>query len=123
MCASAQVIAERLAAHKQIRALRYPGLPGDPSNSALGGQMAIGGSWIGLPRESAVFAGRFLSAGPYLAQSTIFGATHSSAERRARGGDGVEGGFVRLSVEIEPVEVDELPASERGVRGFGSSRA
>jgi len=25
--------------------------------------------------------------------------------------------------EIEPMEVDELPASERGVRGFGSSRA
>lgn len=25
--------------------------------------------------------------------------------------------------EIEPVEVDELPASQRGVRGFGSSRA
>jgi dUTP pyrophosphatase len=25
--------------------------------------------------------------------------------------------------EIEPVEVDELPASERGMRGFGSSRA
>jgi len=24
---------------------------------------------------------------------------------------------------IDPVEVDELPASERGVRGFGSSRA
>ena len=25
--------------------------------------------------------------------------------------------------EVEPVEVDELPESERGVRGFGSSRA
>jgi dUTP pyrophosphatase len=25
--------------------------------------------------------------------------------------------------EIEPIEVDELPASARGVRGFGSSRA
>ena len=25
--------------------------------------------------------------------------------------------------EIEPMEVEELPASERGVRGFGSSRA
>ncbi|MEP6910536.1 MAG: dUTP diphosphatase [Actinomycetota bacterium] len=24
--------------------------------------------------------------------------------------------------EVEPVEVEELPASERGVRGFGSSR-
>jgi dUTPase len=23
---------------------------------------------------------------------------------------------------LEPVEVDELPASERGARGFGSSR-
>ena len=23
--------------------------------------------------------------------------------------------------ELDPVEVDELPASERGVRGFGSS--
>jgi dUTP diphosphatase len=25
--------------------------------------------------------------------------------------------------EIEPIEVEELPTSERGVRGFGSSRA
>jgi dUTP pyrophosphatase len=25
--------------------------------------------------------------------------------------------------EVDPVEVDELPTSERGVRGFGSSRA
>jgi dUTP pyrophosphatase len=25
--------------------------------------------------------------------------------------------------EVEPIEVEELPASERGVRGFGSSRA
>jgi len=24
--------------------------------------------------------------------------------------------------EVEPVEVDELPASERGIRGFGSTR-
>ena len=25
--------------------------------------------------------------------------------------------------DVDPIEVDELPASERGVRGFGSSRA
>jgi dUTPase len=24
--------------------------------------------------------------------------------------------------DVEPVDVDELPASERGVRGFGSSK-
>ena len=29
---------------------------------------------------------------------------------------------VLLLPEVEPVEVDELPESERGVRGFGSSR-
>ena len=30
---------------------------------------------------------------------------------------------VLLVPELDPVEVDELPESERGVRGFGSSRA
>jgi dUTP pyrophosphatase len=30
--------------------------------------------------------------------------------------------FVVAVPEFEPLEVDELPASERGVRGFGSSR-
>jgi cystathionine gamma-lyase len=105
MCASAQVIAERLAAHPAVQALRYPGLPGDPAFSAVGGQMANGGFLIGLTLESAAVAERFLSACPYLAQSTSFGATHSSAERRARWGDAVPEGFIRLSVGIEPVDV------------------
>ena len=35
MCASAQVVAERLAVHPKVRALRYPGLPGDPSHLSL----------------------------------------------------------------------------------------
>jgi cystathionine gamma-lyase len=105
MCASAAVIAGRLASHPAARALRYPGLPGDPSYRAVGGQMANGGFLIGLTLESAAKAERFLTACPYLAQSTSFGATHSSAERRARWGDAVPEGFVRLSVGIEPVEV------------------
>jgi cystathionine gamma-lyase len=99
------VIAERLAAHPAVQALRYPGLPGDPAFSAVGGQMANGGFLIGLTLESAAVAERFLSACPYLAQSTSFGATHSSAERRARWGDAVPEGFIRLSVGIEPVDV------------------
>ena len=105
MCTSAGVIAERLAAHKAAQALRYPGLPGDASHSALGGQMANGGFLIGLTLDSAAVAERFLTACPYLAQSTSFGATHSSAERRARWGDAVPEGFIRVSVGIEPVEV------------------
>jgi cystathionine gamma-lyase len=104
MCASARVIAERLAAHGAVRDLRYPGLPGDPSHRMVGGQMANGGFLIGFTLADAGVAERFLSACPYLAQSTSFGATHSSAERRARWGDAVPEGFLRLSVGIEPVE-------------------
>lgn len=104
MCASAQVIADRLAAHPAVRALRYPGLPGDPSHRLVGGQMANGGFLIGFTLADAGVAERFLSACPYLAQSTSFGATHSSAERRARWGDAVPEGFIRLSVGIEPME-------------------
>lgn len=104
MCASAQVIAGRLAAHPAVLVLRYPGLPGDPSHHMVGGQMANGGFLIGLTLADAAVAERFLAACPYLAQSTSFGATHSSAERRARWGDAVPEGFIRLSVGIEPVE-------------------
>ncbi|MCX7287916.1 MAG: cystathionine gamma-lyase [Rhodobacterales bacterium] len=105
MCDSAQRIAERLQAHPRVQKVRYPGLAGDPSHRALGGQMANGGFLIGLTLADAGVAERFLSACPYLAQSTSFGATHSSAERRARWGDAVPEGFIRLSVGIEPVEV------------------
>ncbi|MCU0828023.1 MAG: cystathionine gamma-lyase [Tabrizicola sp.] len=105
MCTSARIIAERLAVHPAVRALRYPGLPSDPSHRMVGGQMANGGFLIGFTLADAGVAERFLSACPYLAQSTSFGATHSSAERRARWGDAVPDGFIRLSVGIEPVEV------------------
>jgi cystathionine gamma-lyase len=105
MCASAQVIAERLCSHKAIRTLRYPGLAEDASRRMVGPQMVNGGFLISFTLADAGVAERFLSACPYLAQSTSFGATHSSAERRARWGDAVPEGFIRLSVGIEPVEV------------------
>lgn len=105
MCQSAQLIAGRLAEHPAVRALRFPGLPGDPSHRLVGNQMVNGGFLIGVTLVSATEAERFLSACPYLAQSTSFGAVHSSAERRARWGDAVPEGFIRLSVGVEPVEV------------------
>jgi cystathionine gamma-lyase len=36
--------------------------------------------------------------------STSFGGVHTSAERRARWGDAVADGFIRLSVGCEPGE-------------------
>jgi len=105
MCASAAIIADRLAAHPAVRTLRYPGLPGDVSHWAVGDQMANGGFLIGFELADAGVAEAFLAGCPLIEQSTSFGGTHSAAERRARWGDGVAEGFIRLSVGVEPVEV------------------
>jgi cystathionine gamma-lyase len=105
MCASAAIIAARLAAHPAVTGLRYPGLPGDASHWAVGGQMANGGFLIGFQLADASVAEAFLARCPLIEQSTSFGGTHSAAERRARWGDAVPEGFIRLSVGIEPVEV------------------
>lgn len=104
MCASAAVIAERLAAHPGVRRLRYPGLPGDPSHGAVGGQMANGGFLIGLELAGEKEAEAFLARCPLIEQATSFGGVHTAGERRARWGDLVADGFIRLSVGVEPVE-------------------
>lgn len=103
MCASARIIADRLAAHPKVLSLRYPGLPGDPSHGVVGGQMANGGFLIGLTLADAGEAEGFLSRCPLVEQTTSFGGTHTAGERRARWGDAVADGFIRLSVGVEPV--------------------
>ncbi|MCU0905308.1 MAG: cystathionine gamma-lyase [Tabrizicola sp.] len=105
MCASAPVIAERLALHPKVRGLRYPGLLGDPSHRAVGGQMTNGGFLIGFELSGEAEAEAFLARCPLIEQATSFGGVHTAAERRARWGDGVAEGFIRLSVGVEPVEV------------------
>lgn len=104
MCTSAAVIADRLATHPKVRGLRYPGLVGDPSHKAVGGQMANGGFLIGFELADAAAAEAFLARCPLIEQATSFGGVHTAAERRARWGDAVFDGFIRLSVGIEPVE-------------------
>ncbi len=104
MCTSAQVIAERLAAHPRVRGLRYPGLATDPAHAVASRQMQSFGFLVGLELAGQAEADRFLDACPLIVQSTSFGGTHTSAERRARWGDAVAPGFLRLSVGIEPVE-------------------
>lgn len=105
MCQSAAILAERLAQQPKVRGLRYPGLPGDPSHKAVGGQMTNGGFLIGFELDSADLAESFLARCPLIEQATSFGGVHTAAERRARWGDAVPEGFIRLSVGIEPVEV------------------
>ena len=105
MCASAQILAERLASHPRIKALRYPGLPSDRSHAIAKRQMTGFGFLLTFELEGEAEAEAFLSRCAYVTQTTSFGGTHSAGERRARWGDAVAPGFIRFSVGIEPVEV------------------
>jgi cystathionine gamma-lyase len=104
MCATAGVIAERLAQHKTVRSVRYPGLPQDPAHTIARRQMTGFGFMISLTLADGPTAERFIAACPYIQASTSFGGVRTSAERRARWGDAVADGFVRLSIGIEPAE-------------------
>ncbi len=104
MCATAGQIATRLAAHPRVKNLRYPGLAGDPSHAIAARQMSGFGFLIGFELADAAEAERFLTDCTLIVQSTSFGSTHSSGERRARWGDAVAPGFIRLSVGLEPLE-------------------
>lgn len=104
MCQSAAIIAPALADHPAITAIRYPGLATDPAHALAKRQMLRFGFLIGLTLDTKDRAEAFITGCRYLRPATSFGGLHSSAERRARWGDDVAGGFVRLSVGCEPVD-------------------
>ena len=104
MCDAAEVVASRLLEHKAVKAVRFPGLAYDPSHNLARVQMERFGFLIGLTLGSQEQAERFIDECALIQPATSFGGVHTSAERRARWGDAVEPGFVRLSVGCEPVE-------------------
>jgi len=104
MWASAAAIAERLAEHKKVVAVRYPGLASDPAHAIAKRQMTSFGSMISLTLKDGASAERFIQDCPYIQPSTSFGGVRTCAERRIRWGDAVAEGFVRLSIGIEPLE-------------------
>ena len=81
-------ILDHLDGQPAIRELKYPGV----------------GFVIGLTFNSEALAERFIDDCPAIFASTSFGGIHTSAERRARWGDDVADGFVRLSVGCEPTD-------------------
>lgn len=104
MCDNAEALAPRLAAHPAIRAIRYPGLASDPGHALARAQMQRPGFLIGITLASRDAAEAFLNTCPLIAPATSFGGVHTTGERRARWGDDVSEGFVRLAVGTEPVE-------------------
>ncbi|MCK0143686.1 cystathionine gamma-lyase [Aliiroseovarius sp. F20344] len=104
MCDTAEQLAPVLANHPAVQSVRFPGLPTDPSHNLATSQMERFGFLIGLDFGSEVRAEQFIEGCRFLRPATSFGGVHSSAERRARWGDEVSPGYVRLSVGCEPVD-------------------
>jgi cystathionine gamma-lyase len=60
------------------------------------------GTLIGLTFADKISAERFIQECKFVRPATSFGGIKTSAERRARWGDKVPEGFVRLSIGCEP---------------------
>ena len=105
ICANALGIAGWLATRREVRGVRYPGLPNDPSHAIAARQMSRYGPIVCFELADRAAAERFLNACKIVHQATSFGGLHTTAERRARwGGDKVAEGFIRVSVGCEHVE-------------------
>jgi len=102
---NALVLAELFERHPKVVAVRYPGLASHPAYRLAQAQMKGGGSLIALTLADKAIAERFIQGCPLIRESTSFGGVHTCAERRARWGDAVPDGFVRVSVGCEPSEV------------------
>jgi cystathionine gamma-lyase len=105
MCANALALARMFGGHPKVVEVRYPGLPSHPAHALAQQQMLTGGSLVALTLPDKASAERFIEECAFIRASTSFGGVHTSAERRARWGDSVPDGFIRVSVGCEPTEV------------------
>lgn len=105
---NSQLLAERLAAHPKVQAVRYPGLPDDPGHARAAELMGGFGSVIAFEAgSSAEEADRVLDAFKLITGATSLGGVESLAERRARHASepaSVPASLIRLSVGIEEAE-------------------
>jgi cystathionine gamma-lyase len=98
---NAAAIATALAGHPAVRAVRWPGLPADPSHVVAARQMRRMPGVVTFELSSADAVARFLRASRLVVAATSFGGLHTTADRRAQWGDDTPPGLVRLSCGIE----------------------
>ena len=126
--ASAQILAERLAAHSAVERVRFPGLPEDPGHERAKAQLKGFGSILAIEmaerwgRTGAENADALVRALHLWMPATSLGGVESLIERRRRHAaepESVPENLVRLSVGIENAEdlwadlsqaLDALPA-------------
>ena len=100
-CANASAVAEMLRDHPAVTGIRYPGLAADPAHAVAARQMSRFGPLVTFVLPGREQVHRFVRAASLVAPATSFGGIHTTADRRARWGDAVPEGFVRLSCGIE----------------------
>jgi cystathionine gamma-lyase len=105
MCNNAERIARRLAEHRNVRQVKYPGLFSGLAQEIAVKQMLRFGTMLGVTFAGKGEAERFINECRFIRPTTSFGGVHTSAERRARWGDKVPDGFVRLSIGCEPADI------------------
>lgn len=115
-CASARVIAARLAEHPAVKKVHYPGLPSHPGHALAARQMRDFGAMISFVIDGGLERSRaFLSALEIFACAESLGGVESLAEHPAimthasvppenRAALGIDDGLVRLSVGVESVD-------------------
>ncbi len=107
---NAMVLAERLAAHRAVSRVRYPGLAQDPGHARAAQLLRGFGSIVAIEMHGGVAASDALVAGCALwTHATSLGGVESTLERRRRWASesaAVPESLLRLSVGIE--DVDDL---------------
>lgn len=115
-CASAQVIAERLASHEKVRKVHYPGLASHPGHELAKRQMSAFGAMISLEVKGGLSASRsFLERLRIFSCAESLGGveslaehpaimTHASVPPEARAALGISDELVRLSIGVEGTE-------------------
>lgn len=107
-CRNAQAVALMLRRHPAVAAVRYPGLPDDPSHPVAREQMRRFGGLVAVELADAAAVHRLVERSALLVAATSFGGIHTCVDRRARWGDPVGDGFARLSLGIE--DTDDIVA-------------
>ena len=112
---NAQVLAERLAQHPQILAVRYPGLPGQDPKGLVGTQMKGPGSILAFEVANQDHADQIMASVRIMTPAVSLGSTDTLIQQPAGLthriiGDtalvegGIEIGLLRVSVGLEDPE-------------------
>ena len=126
-CSNALAIAERLAIHPEVEAVRYPHLASHPQYALAKAQMRWGGGVLTLRLAGYEEATRFLDRLTLCSHSPNLGdartivthpasTTHSKLTEAERAAVGISAGLIRISVGLEDVR-DLLDDLEQALRG------